>query len=178
MYKLLDHERLSRHYKLVLPFKDIICTNLDFLYENSITAVKCAVGTSDWFNVQVGLHQGSALSPFLFALVLDRWTDNVRQESPWNLMYADDIVIYDKTREQLEISLENWRQAIERRGIKISRCKTEYVGMNEESGGAVYLQGIEVAKVDDFKYLGSTVQGNGECNREVKKRVQAAWNSW
>ena len=93
-------------------------------------------------------------------------------------MYADDIVICDKTQEQMEISLENWRQAIERRGINISRCKTEYVGMNEESGGAVFLQGIEVAKVDDFKYLGSTVQGNGECNREVKKRVQAAWNSW
>ena len=133
-----------------------------------------SIGTSDWFNVQVGLHQGSAMSPFLFALVLDRWTDNVRQESPWNLMYADDIVICEKTREQLEISLENWRQAIERRGIKISRCKTEYVGMNQESGGAVSLQGLEEAKVDDFKYLGFTVQGN----REVKKRVQAAWNSW
>ena len=27
----------------------------------------------------------------------------------------------------------------------------------------------EVAKVDDFKYPGSTVQSNGECGREVKK---------
>ena len=33
-------------------------------------------------------------------------------------------------------------------------------------------------KVDDFKYLGSTVQSNGECGREVTKRVQAAWNGW
>ena len=30
----------------------------------------------------------------------------------------------------------------------------------------------KVAKVEDFKYLGSTVQSNGECGREVKKRVQ------
>ena len=37
---------------------------------------------------------------------------------------------------------------------------------------------MEVAKVDDFKYLGSTVQSNGECGREVKKRVQAGWNGW
>ena len=36
----------------------------------------------------------------------------------------------------------------------------------------------EVAKVEDFKYLGSTVQSNGECGREVKKRVQAGWNWW
>ena len=32
--------------------------------------------------------------------------------------------------------------------------------------------------MDDFKYLGSTVQSNGECGREVKKRVQAGWNGW
>ena len=35
-----------------------------------------------------------------------------------------------------------------------------------------------MTKVDDFKYLGSTVQSNGECGREVKKRVQAGWNGW
>ena len=32
--------------------------------------------------------------------------------------------------------------------------------------------------MEDFKYLGSTVQSNGECGREVKKRVQAGWNGW
>ena len=35
-----------------------------------------------------------------------------------------------------------------------------------------------MAKVEDFKYLGSTVQSNGECGREVKKRVRAGWNGW
>ena len=30
--------------------------------------------------------------------------------------------------------------------------------------------------MEDFKGLGSTVQSNGECGREVKKRVQAGWN--
>ena len=39
--------------------------------------------------------------------------------------------------------------------------------------GTVKMQGEEVAKMEDFKYLGSTVQSNGECGREVKKRVQA-----
>ncbi|KAM7385040.1 hypothetical protein PAMP_001139 [Pampus punctatissimus] len=33
-------------------------------------------------------------------------------------------------------------------------------------------------KVEDFKHLGSTVQINGECGKEVKKRVQAVWNGW
>ena len=33
-------------------------------------------------------------------------------------------------------------------------------------------------RVKEFKYLGSTVQESGGCEREVKKRVQAEWNGW
>ena len=40
------------------------------------------------------------------------------------------------------------------------------------------LQETEIAKVDTFKYLGSTVQSNGKCDKEVKKRVQAGWCGW
>ena len=51
--------------------------------------------------------------------------------------------------------------------------------MNERQvNGTVKMQGEEVAKMEDFKCLGSTVQSYGECGREVKKRVQAGWNSW
>ncbi|KAF7686902.1 hypothetical protein C0J45_22503, partial [Silurus meridionalis] len=35
-----------------------------------------------------------------------------------------------------------------------------------------------VEKVEEFRYLGSTVQSNGECVREVKKRVQTGWSGW
>ena len=45
------------------------------MYEGSKTVVRCAVGTRETFKVKVGLHQGSALSPFLFAVIMDRLTD-------------------------------------------------------------------------------------------------------
>ena len=32
--------------------------------------------------------------------------------------------------------------------------------------------------MEDFRYLGLTIQSNGECVREVKKRVHAGWNGW
>ncbi|KAK3562709.1 hypothetical protein QTP86_005673 [Hemibagrus guttatus] len=131
------------------------------------------------FKVEVGLHQGSALSPFLFAIVMDQLSEEVRQEPPWTMMFADDIVICSESREQVEENLERWRFALERRGMKVSRSKTEYVCMNEREGsGTVRLQGEEVKKVQEFKYLGSTVQSNGECGKEVKKQVQAGWNGW
>ncbi|KAK3524421.1 hypothetical protein QTP70_027975 [Hemibagrus guttatus] len=119
------------------------------------------------------------LCPFLFPMVIDQLSEEVRQESPWTMMFADDIVICSESREQVEESLERWRFALERRGMKVSRSKTEYMCVNEREGsGTVRLQGEEVKKVQDFKYLGSTVQSNGECGKEVKKRVQAGWNGW
>ncbi|KAK4323664.1 hypothetical protein Pmani_005638 [Petrolisthes manimaculis] len=47
----------------------------------------------------------STLSPFLFAMVMDRLTDEVRQESPWTMMFAD-IVICSESREEVEVELE------------------------------------------------------------------------
>ncbi|KAK3563688.1 hypothetical protein QTP86_034395 [Hemibagrus guttatus] len=121
----------------------------------------------------------SSRTGVLSASVMDQWSEEVRQESPWTMMFADDIVICSESREQVEENLERWRFALERRGMKVSRSKTEYMCVNEREGsGTVRLQGEEVKKVQEFKYLGSTVQSNGECGKEVKKRVQAGWNGW
>ncbi|KAK3528617.1 hypothetical protein QTP70_006030 [Hemibagrus guttatus] len=114
------------------------------MYERSRTVVRCAVGQTEEFKVEVGLHQGSALSPFLFAMVMDQLSEEVRQESPWTMMFADDIVICSESREQVEENLERWRFALERRGMKVSRSKTEYMCVNEREGsGTVRLQGEE-----------------------------------
>ncbi|KAK3555596.1 hypothetical protein QTP86_025665 [Hemibagrus guttatus] len=137
------------------------------MYERSRTVVRCAVGQTEEFKVEVGLHQGSTLSPFLFAIVMDQLSEEVRQESSWTMMFADDIVICSESREQVEENLERWRFALERRGMKVSRSKTEYMCVNEREGsGTVRLQSEEVKKVQEFKYLGSTVQSNGECGKE------------
>ena len=51
------------------------------MYEGSETVVRCAGGTTESFKVKVGLQQGSALSPFLFAVIMDWLTDEVRRET-------------------------------------------------------------------------------------------------
>ncbi|KAF3706403.1 Retrovirus-related Pol polyprotein from type-2 retrotransposable element R2DM [Channa argus] len=142
------------------------------MYESCKTVLRCAVGVTWEFKVEVGLHQGSALSRFLFARVMDRLTDEVRNESSWTMMFADDIVICSKSREQVEEILERRRSVLENRGMKLSCSKTEYMCVNERDPGGT-VQGEEVKKVQDFKYLGSTVQSHGECGKEVKRRVQA-----
>ena len=149
------------------------------MYEGSETVVRCVVGTTESFKVKVGLHQGSALSPFLFAVIMDRLLDEVRRESPWTILFADDIVICEETREEVERRLESWKYALERRGMKVSRSKTEYLCINGENDDkTVKMEDTKMPRVKEFKYLGSTVQESGDCEREVKKRVQAGWNGW
>ena len=86
------------------------------MYEGSETVVRCAVGTTESFKVKVGLLQGSTLSPFLFAVIMDRLTDEVRRESPWTMLFANDIVICEETREEVERRLEFWKYALEKKG--------------------------------------------------------------
>ena len=95
------------------------------------------------------------------------------------MLFADDIVICEETRKEVERRLESWRYALEKRGMKVSRSKTKYLCINGESDDeTVKMEDTKVPRVKKFKYLGSTVQESSSCEREVKKRVQAGWNRW
>lgn len=39
----------------------------------------------------------------MFARVMDRLADEVRQESPWIIMFADGTVICNESRKQVEV---------------------------------------------------------------------------
>ena len=121
------------------------------MYEESETVVRCTIGSTEIFKVKVGLHQGSALSPFLFAVIMDRLTDEARREPPWTMLFADDIVIFKETREEVEWRLEYWRYALERRGMKVNRSKTEYLCINGGNDDeTVKMEDIKVPRVKEF----------------------------
>ena len=43
---------------------------------------------------------------------MGRMADEIREESQWTMLFADDIVIYSKSKEQVEEKLESWRYAL------------------------------------------------------------------
>ena len=142
------------------------------------TRVRSGVGTTKGFEVKVGLHQGSALSPFLFNIVFDVLTRRVRQDVPWSMMYADDVVLCGDTSEEVKRLLEEWRVALESGGMRISRAKTEYMrcihhDRDREQRVEIRLDGEVIKSEDGFKYLGSTITVDGSEEREVTRRIQA-----
>ena len=110
---------------------------------------------------------------------MDLPTDEVRREPPWTMQFADNIVICEETKEKVERRIESWKYALERTGMKVSRSKTKYLCINGGNDDeTVKMKDAKVPRVKEFKYLGSTVQESGGCEREVRKRVQAGWNGW
>ena len=64
---------------------------------------------SDEFGVKVGVHQGTVLSPLLFVIVLEALSREFCTGTPWELLYADDLVISAETEEGLKMKLNKWK---------------------------------------------------------------------
>ena len=96
------------------------------------------------------------------------------------MLFPEDIALCRKNHRKLEEDLEIWKNALARRGLKVIRSKTEYLGVGGVNDGVeLKLQREKIKKVKNFKYLGSTVSNDGRCEEEeVRRRIQAGWMSW
>ena len=95
------------------------------LYDGAKTRVRVGSAYSEEFKVKVGAHQGSVLSPLLFAIVVDVITENARRGVINELLYADDLVIMSKDMEDLKERFWNWKDALESKGLKVNTRKTK-----------------------------------------------------
>ena len=77
------------------------CEYHQIIYEGVTTAVKFRDGESKSFEVKVGVHQGSVLSPLLFIIVLEALSKTFKEGLPWELLYADDLALIAESEEKL-----------------------------------------------------------------------------
>ena len=147
------------------------------IYEDVTTRVKTSGGVTEAFPIKIGLHQGSALSPYLFTLIMDELTAHIQDTVPWCMLFADDIILVDETREGVNAKLESWRETLEGKGFKLSRLKTEYMQFkfsNIRSNETIVKIGEdELPGTERFKYLGSFLQNDGGIERDVLHKIQA-----
>ena len=97
------------------------------LYTEACNIVRTDAGLSESFEVKVsnGLHQGSVLSPLLFAAVMDVVSSEARGGLPSELLYSDHQVIMAPTLEQLGRQVADWRASLLGKGLKVNVGKSK-----------------------------------------------------
>ena len=88
-------------------------------------------------------------------IMMDSLTENIRKQAPWQMMFADDVVLCAREKDELELELEQWREALEKIGMKVSRAKTEYMCLNGTPLASVHMQSAQLPQVTEFKDLGT-----------------------
>ena len=153
---------------------------VEAMYENTKARVVVGSGMSNEFQVNIGLRQGSALSPLLFILVMElisrkiSTTDALRK-----IMYADDLVIVAEHREELQVALEEWNDMFKKHGLKMNLDKTEVMWVGKQRDELnIRLEEKDIKQVKNFVYLGGNISENGRVDVEVRRRIQAGANAW
>ena len=137
------------------------------LYEGAKTRVRVGSELSEEFEVKVGVHQGSVLSPLIFAIVIDVVTENAREGLMTEMLYADDLVLMSETLEGMREKFWKWKMAFESKGLKVNLGKTKMMvsGAEEE---------VSVSKVDPCGMCGKRVRANsvlcGKCGKWIHGR--------
>ena len=97
------------------------------MYSNARSRVQVNGQYSEEFGVKVGVHQGSVLSPLLFILVLEALSREFRTGTPWELLYADDLIIIAESLEECRRKLIRWRAEMKKKGLHVNLPKTKFM---------------------------------------------------
>jgi len=170
LWRCLEKKSVSVEYTRVI--RDI--------YEGVRTKVRTVIGDTANFSLEIGLHHGSVLSPFLFTTVMDELTREIQDKIPLCMLFADDIVLIDESKEGVNTKLERWEDTLQAKGFRLNRSKTEclHCKFSADEGGAtseVAIEGAIIARVERFRYLGSIIQGNGEIDEDINHRIKVGW---
>jgi len=95
------------------------------MYTGVKTVVRTVYGNSKSFEVKVGMQQGSALSPLLFVIVMEAISREFRVALPWELLYADDLAVISETEEELIKRLNEWKDDVESKSMRVCMNKTK-----------------------------------------------------
>ena len=97
------------------------------MYANARSRVRVGSSYSEEFGVGAGVHQSSVLRPLLFIIVLEALSRDFRVGVPWELFFADDLVIIAKSLEECIDRVKAWKEAMESKGLRVNMGKTKFM---------------------------------------------------
>ena len=148
------------------------------LYAGQKATVRTGHGTTDWFQIGKGVHQGCILSLCLFNLYAEYIMRNAGLEETQarikiarinisNIRYADDTTLMAENEEELKSLLMNVKEESEKVGLKLNIQKTKIMGSHHIMAN----RWGNMERVTDFTFLGSKITVDGDCSHEIKRRL-------
>ena len=174
----MDHNKLWKVLK-EMGIPDQLTCLLQNLYAGQEATVRTRHGTTDWFQIGKGIHQGCVLSPYLFKLYAEYITCTAGLDEAQtgikisgrninNLRYADDTTLKAES-EELKSLLMKVKDESEKVGLKLNIQKTNILASDPITSWQI--DGETMETVTDFIFLGSKITVDGDCINEIKRCV-------
>ena len=147
------------------------------LYAGQEATVGTGLGTTDWFQIGKGVHQGCILSPCLSNLYTEYIMRNAGLDEAQagvkiagrninNLRYADDTTLMAESEEQQNL-LMKVNEESEKVDLKLNIQKTKIMASGPITSWQI--DGETVETVSNFIFLGSKTTADGDCSHENKR---------
>ena len=169
---------ITRNWKILkeMGIPDHLTCLLRNLYAGQEASIRTGHGTTDWFQIGKGVHQGCILSPCLFNLYAEYMMQNARLDEAQagikiarrkinNLRYAGDTLMAEREKE-LKSLLMKVKES-EKVGLKLNIQKTKITASSPITSWQI--DGETMETVTDFIFLGSKFTSDGDCSHEIKR---------
>ena len=140
------------------------------LYAGQEATLRTGHGTTDWFQIGKGVHQGCILLPCLSNFYAEYIMRNAGLEETQagikitrrninNLRYADDITLMAENEEELKSLLMKVKEESEKVGLRLNTQKTKIMASGPITSWQI-----------DGKFIlgGSKITADGDCSHEIK----------
>uniref|UniRef100_A0AC11CVG7 Uncharacterized protein n=1 Tax=Ovis aries TaxID=9940 RepID=A0AC11CVG7_SHEEP len=161
-FDYVDHSKLWKMLK-EMGIPDHLTCLLRNLYAGQEATVRTGHGTTDWFQIGKGVHQGCILSPCLFNFYAEYIMRNAGLEETQagikiagrninHLRYADDTTLMAESEEELQSLLRKVKEESEKVGLKLNIQKTKIMASCPITSWEI-IDGETVETVSEFIFL-------------------------
>ena len=128
-----------------------------------------------------GMRQGDPVYPKLFTATIQEVFKNAQLEEKGidingeklsNLRFADDVAL---TTEDMEHQLNTVNEEDLKTGLKIRKGKTKFMSYIDTTDN-MQIDGTEIEKMTNYKYLGQTIAMENRTKQEVSMRIKSGWS--
>jgi hypothetical protein len=184
-YDSVEHwaiEEALQYYGVPKDFVEVIMS----LYKNITAEIVTSFGVTKEFEVTRGVRQGDVISPLLFNVVINPFLEYLNEQFEGytftknrnmcisRLVYADDLVLIEKSRQEMEQMIHEMQKFSDYYGLEVNANKTEYTSRMPKGNNLQSIQPLcwreqpikTLEPTEPYKYLGLWITADLNWNKD------------